>query len=515
MVTLAAAATLLAQAGRGGTKGKAADRPEAAKAKADAGDKPGKPETAQGQPAQGAQEKEAGEGAGGAYLKKEPNPRPRLLDTVSSDQRHRLIDEKQAKKERSEQGLPTETIPDRDCPQGLALRVRITNIVPPEPSDVVYRHGMLGGTAIKGTLATQLPVGQWTQAKELSEILLGDEGGSSGKGKAKVPGDMFLKILCGSKIRRNGTGGSTDVEMECEVSYKGQVLRTFKEWGPDGGLLGISIPFGKLKGKQPNESPEFIQGICGLLEYAKNREAFLKSFPWADRPAPQRYSIISSLAGYGTGHGSSGTMTTNPQVIATEMQCMHLLGINGLRSQLMEKMGEDANPATQNKSDEAEAPAAEPKLPKAITDMFLRGRLCQMTGYPVPKPRNPKDTTYTVQEICCPFHPTVPAITRENIERTLPRVLAMPVQEVWALTDDEVNPVFTKSPLRLDHLPGCPYCAAAFQAWLKGKGLSPEDFGKKDWGEVRPVNPMKFARAAWKDDPRTALLVYQSACFVT
>ena len=84
--------------------------------------------------------------------------------------------------------------------------------------------------------------------------------------------------------------------------------------------------------------------------------------------------------------------------------------------------------------------------------------------------------------------------------------------EAWGLTIDEIGTVFDLTPEGKQHPSACPLCAAAFQEWLRSKGLKPGDFGKTQWSEVRPVDVTATARP-WLGDPHAALAAYYTRDF--
>jgi hypothetical protein len=89
----------------------------------------------------------------------------------------------------------------------------------------------------------------------------------------------------------------------------------------------------------------------------------------------------------------------------------------------------------------------------------------------------------------CPHAPAVEKLAQAQAARALDQ-LKSPYEEVWLLTVDEIGTVFGESPEgKWKHAPACAACTAAYQDWLRKRGLTPADFGKSAWPEVRPVDP--------------------------
>jgi len=370
-------------------------------------------------------------------------------------------------------------------PQDFTLRVRLTAIEPQEPTPINWRWGGegLGGEVVRGTLVEKANIGEWSPEVPVSSFL-----------KGSVPSKFFLTFTAGRPGKpksiqdRTKIDYSTNAEFEFEFSYKGKVVKRFKETGPDGGTVGIVIPFYKLEGgKQPDDS-EFLKELTGLSEYALKRAEFLENLPWAKWPLPKLFAFPHNIGGYGVGAGY-GIRHTNKAIIEAECRALRQLGANGLRAApdfLLKMIAEREGYA------------------KQFTRCYIGGA----AGYPVPRynERNPDP------EAGCPFAPGVTERTKSAVEQSL-NMLKIPVDEVWGLTVDEIGAVFDMAKEGKQHVTVCPYCAQGFREYLQKKGYKPSDFGQKDWSEVKPVNIWSKEDIGLKD-PKISLLAYQTAMFV-
>jgi hypothetical protein len=382
------------------------------------------------------------------------------------------------------------------APDGLLMRVRLKAITPTEPSEIHWRYGGegQGGEVIRGVLPSPksqdgkhlLAVGQWSEWVPVTSLV-----------KGVFPGKLFLTFTAGrggrikDRITRELADYSTDVQFEFEFSYKDKPVKSFVEEGPHGGTVTIVIPAYRLVGQTTPESPEFLRELTGVLEYAQRRAEFLEGLPWAAWPLPKKYLLINNIGGYGKGHGY-GVRTTNPAVTLTELRALRQLGVNGLRdapSLLLEALRR-----------------GDPQVAA-----FRRGMEIGVMGFPVPRHRADRPPE---PEAGCPFAPGVPQRTREAVEEALKTALSMPVEELWGLTVDEIGSVFDLAPEGKAHPATCPHCAAAFRQYLAAKGLSPKDFGKSTWEEVRPLDvTTTTGPRPWLADPGAALAAYYTRDF--
>jgi hypothetical protein len=338
-------------------------------------------------------------------------------------------------------------------PADLTIRARISAITPSEPSSIHWRWGGegLGGTPTSGVFGENLAVGAWSGALPVASLV-----------KGKFPGKLFLTVTvgrAGKRVRESGgkgldaparsEGQSTDVEIEFEVAWQGKTIKTFKESGPDGGTVGLVIPAQRLAGGRTPASPEFLDELSGLLDYARRRAAKLEAI--AAGPRPSKFSIVTNCGGYGMGHGYA-VRYTNKAVFDAELKGLKALGVNGLA-------GGASNP-----------------FPHVI--------YAQLGGYPVPSARKGQD----VPEAGCPFAAGVAARTQAMIDQGLSAALRMPVDEVWWRTEDEIGSVVDRAPEGKGHFARCAACGDAFRAWLKSEGVTPAALDAKDWSEVRPAD---------------------------
>jgi len=244
-------------------------------------------------------------------------------------------------------------------------------------------------------------------------------------------------------------------------------LKTFKESAPDGRTVGIVIPHYLLAGGKEPTDPAFLAELGGLLPYALKRAEALEKLPWANQPLPKLYAIVSDLGGFGV--AGYGKRYSNKAIVAAECRALRQLGVNGLR--------------------------AAPKFLLELADRregmgkdFARARITHAMGFPVPIYRKGREND---PEAGCPFGSSVAERTARGVRSSLEENLSVPVDEVWALTVDEIGTVIDRTPEGKLHLNSCPRCQEAFRAYLKDQGVTPEEFGVSDWQDVRPHWPAK------------------------
>ncbi len=349
-------------------------------------------------------------------------------------------------------------------PAELTLRVRLRAIEPNEPTPISWRHGGegLGGSVVRGAFSDKpLPVGAWSPPRKVTSLVR----------KGRFPAKLFLTVTAGNPGRdrrmpdgsRVREGFSTGAVFEFQLAWRGSVLKTFREAGPDGGTAGIVLPAGRLAGGKPPTDEHFLAGVTGLLAYARRRADRLEALPWAHGPLPRKLAIINNVGGYGRGSGY-GIRHTNKAIVAAECRSLHQLGVNGFR-------GPDAFLVeAARRGDE-------------LTRPFTRAWIVRAMGYPVPtwRPPNHKDP-----DAGCPYADGVAERTQAGVAEAL-AALDLPVDEVWALTVDEIGAVIDRAPEGKGHLAVCPRCAAAFRAFLREHGVRPADVGAADWQGVRPA----------------------------
>jgi len=304
-------------------------------------------------------------------------------------------------------------------PTDLTIRARLTAITPSEPSSITWRWGGegLGGNVEKGSFGENLAVGAWSGALPVASFV-----------KGKFPGKLFLTVMAGrgGKRTRNADGSaridgqSTNVELEFEVAWQGNLLKTIQEVGPDGGTVGLVIPGYRLAGGKTPADPAFLEEFCGLLAYAQHRAARLEALPFAKGPRPSKFGIVTNLGGYGAGHGY-GIRYTNPAVMDAELRGLKVLGVNGL--------GE-----------------------KTHAKDFMHVVYAQLGGYPVPSAKKGQG----VPEAGCPFGAGVAKRTQGMIDEALGAALKMQTDEVWWRTEDEIGAVIDRAPEGKGHFAACP-----------------------------------------------------------
>jgi len=420
--------------------------------------------------------------------------------------------------------------------EDFALRARVIALTPERPARILWRWGGegLGGSVVRGELTAVLPAAPTAPKPRLP----GDSGAAEGAAEELLEGKPADRVVVEGKTfryhyLRKGTWSPEapvaslrtnrrlfltftleglegfrkfrDVEVEIEFRYRGKRLKTLLERGPAGPTVGIVVPLHLLDGETTPESPEFLNGLCGLLEYATRRTRRLEALPWAARPVPTHYGILTDCGGYGEGAGY-GIRHTNKAIMEIECRAMRQLGMTGLRG---------APACLHQQVDRGEG----------IAGQFRRIREVHGMGYPVPAVRRSERTrriTSTPDGAGCPFHPDVATRTREGVARVLAHVLAARVDEVWALTVDEIGSAFDGAPEGKGHQSVCPRCIEGFRTFLKASGLTPGDFGAADWSALRPNvylprgepgKPPPKPLEPWLQEPGWSLLTYWSRRF--
>ncbi len=389
-------------------------------------------------------------------------------------------------------GVPAQVdvyAPKREAvvPDDLTVRARVRRLTPSEPSDIVWRWGGegLGGEVRRGILGKDLSVGEWSPTVSVRSFV-----------KGRFPDPFFLTLTAGRRGRGGrggapGEGYSTGLEMELELAWRGRVVKRLLEQGPDGGTIGLVIPTGRLAADRTPDNPAFLDGVVGLLEYARRRTAALEALPWASRPAPSKFAVVTDVGGYGVDAGY-GVRHTDKRIVKIECRALRQLGVNGLRS-----------------------------APEYLLQMAARrqgcaaglGRACidRAMAYPVPVFRKGRQND---PEAGCPFAAGVRSRTEEAVAASLESMRSRGVPEVWGLTVDEIGTVADRSPEGKSHFARCPRCRDAFRAYLKDRGLVPADFGQAAWDDVIPLDlaakdGLPFAPA----DPQACLSAYWTRMF--
>ncbi len=350
-----------------------------------------------------------------------------------------------------------------DLPADFTIRARVTKITPSEDVDITWRHGGegLGGKVTKGELGRGMRVGQWSEETPVAGLT-----------KGSFPTRLFLTLETGR--RGKSTSGksktdkeefSTDVVMEIQFSYKGKAVKTLTGYGPKGGSITIVIPGGELVGETTPADSEFLEDFLTIRQYAERRAKMLEDLPWAQSAKPKRFFIVNNLGGYGYGVGR-GVRTTDIETLRAEFRSLRQLGGNGVRgaSGVLQEMIASG---------------------EGIAGQFARGAITHIMGYTVPRYRAGRTVT---PDMGCPFHPTMKSKIDEGVRDSLQTAFSKPVEEVWALTVDEIGSAVNLSPQRKAHYAACEYCTKGFREFLRKQGLTPGDFGKSGWSEVRPLD---------------------------
>lgn len=392
----------------------------------------------------------------------------------------------------------------------IKFRTRVTALTPTEPVALRWRYGGegQGGQVFRGTLAEALEPGAWSPAVPVTTFVKGRDQRfltlTLDRAADRPVGQTARDELAPAekKPARAGRGPAEwkNVELEFEFSYQGKVIKTFKESGPDGGTVGIVIPLHRLTGLTQPTSPEFLNDLGGLLSHATRRAEKLDSLPWAKGPLPQRLLTITDLGGYGAGVGY-GIRHTNRAIVELECRAVRQLGINGLRGMpafLREMINQH----------------------EGFAKDFIRGCEEHGTGYPVPEFRSGQKTA--PPGAGCPYGPGIAEAQAKGIADVKQRLFARPLDEIWALTVDEIGPIVNGAPEGKRHLAVCPRCAEGFRGYLKSLTFTPQTFGRPDWAGIRPVDLWPEAakpgaaeeKPAWARESSGRLLAYYTRKFL-
>lgn len=361
-------------------------------------------------------------------------------------------------------------------PEDFTFRARVTAMQPQEKMDLNWRYGgeAMGGDVYSGTLGKELAVNQWTESIpliSLAKVPVKPAGDAKDAKDAKEAAPKFeVKFPPAYQNRvwfitvTSGNKATKSMEVEFEFSYKGKVVKTFKEAAPNGPTLGIAIPHYRLAGKEPTD-PQFLTELGGLLSYASRRADYIESLPWAKWPLPKKLMVVSDVSGYGE-NVSYGVRYSNKAVTEAETRTMHQMGANSLRSApaFLLDMG---------------------RKHEGFGSFFGKGEVSHAMGFPIVGYR--KGAGEPPPDAGCPFGPKVPELTAEAVKRSVEDNVKIPVDQVWALTVDEIGSVFDATPQGKTHMDTCPQCAEAFREYAKSLGATPKDFGQSDWKDVKPT----------------------------
>lgn len=412
-----------------------------------------------------------------------------------------------------------------EIPAELTVRARVTRLTPDVPVRILWRWGgeAQGGAVVRGELTAELP-------RRPAPALPGDAGPDLPEIGDEKPADRVIvegkthryhylrrgtwsRAVPVASFRRRGLSfvtfsllplegkktKLTGVELEFEFRFRDKLVEALREAGPDGPTAGLVIPLHLLQEGQSPTSAEFRDGLMGLFEYARRRADRLEKLPWTQRPLPRLFGILTDCSGYGAGAGY-GIRHTNKAIIESELRTLRQLGVNGLRG---------APAFLLDRVDRREGTAA----------AFGRIRELHGMGYPVPAVRRAERSGRIVRApegAGCPYHPDVAARTREGVRETLDKCLKLNVDEAWALTVDEIGSVFDRAPEGKGHQSICPRCIEGFRAYVKELGYGLDDFGAKDWSQIRPNVYAPQGQSLgdpWLGEPGWSLLKYCSRRF--
>jgi hypothetical protein len=437
----------------------------------------------------------------------------------------------------------------------LFLRVRVTKAVPEQTE--VHINWRRGGEGLGGSVTRsfflgadkefEIAFGEWSDWYALETIVGRGRGWSfptivaegvvsdvpakgRAAGKTVLPDDKAIdldKLLkdadAKGKVARRGVplGDLVELEpakgapgkatakkqgvplsetvVELEFAEGKKAFKRFAEAAPKGATVGFAFP-GAALGEAV--TPDFIAQLNGISTHARaRRERLEKLFP-DPAPMPRQFALIGHLGGYGEGvpgkGGGSGygVRHCNPEIVADECRTLRMLGVNGLTGSV--RLADAAGFGGDFRRAFWGGPGS--GSPMAM--------LHQGAGQPEP-------------EVGCPFDPALKPAMQQRLGATIEEYRTVAAQESWGLWTDEIG-VFAKS-----HIVNCERCPGKFRDYLRAQGLSPADFGRKTWEEVKPANiwaaPAEGGRSAKKapaetkvpDSAADSLCQYYTARFMT
>ncbi|MCG3149131.1 MAG: hypothetical protein PCFJNLEI_02590 [Verrucomicrobiae bacterium] len=366
-------------------------------------------------------------------------------------------------------------------PPGLFLRARVLAAEPAVAANMGLRCGSegLGGKQFSAVLASNVPVGEWSEPIDLGLVARQTE--VSRRWFLTVTGGRAGKYIVGTNPYEF-RDAATNVVIEIEFSWKNQVLKSITQSGPGGGTVGVVVPAGLLTPSREPSSPEFVAGLLGLREYADRRLARFAEMQKGPPPKLSKYTVSTDINGYGTGI-YRGIRYTDPQIIETEAQAARHLGVNALRGM--------------------------PR--KAVPAGFAAFLPEKWIGFPVTQYNS--SSKKNSPDAGCPFSPATPALTEEKIQYAL-SFTNESFRAVWLVTRDEIGLCIDQTADGKAHPSKCPHCRTAFADFLRAKGLRSADFGKADWSEVVPLDIFnKTSDRPWLNDPHLARQAYWSRQF--
>lgn len=339
----------------------------------------------------------------------------------------------------------------------MAVRLRVTKSIPEQKTfTITWRRGGqgLGGEVIKGPFTAEdkkpeIAAGAWTAWLPLAEIV-GRKGGW-------VFPNLIVAVPGGQKAKKKN-GGLTGVVVEFEFAEKGKTFRSFTETAPKGSTVSFAFPGGAA------DRNILTAQLQGLSSYARARRERLEKQAPQDAPLPKLFGILGHLGGYGEGAGY-GIRHCNPEIVRDECRTLRLLGINGM-------VGEGSVARTDDAG-----------LGKEFRRVIWGGPGAGSPMTFLKKKAGPEGEA-------CPFDPALKTNMAGRVQTAIEGYQRVKAQESWSLWWDEIGVAAR------DHIVKCPRCRSAFQAYLRGQGLKPADFGKQTWDEVAPFPVWKPADKA-------------------
>ena len=395
-------------------------------------------------------------------------------------------------------------------PVVVQFRARVVKVTPEQPTRIHWRWGGegLGGTVTAGELTRRLPnkpiviTADVAKTDDLQTATLEEDPGPKDRviiegdtynyhylkpgtwtwlhpidAFARARGRLFVTLtLEGHETAR----GLTETELELEFLHAGKVFKRVRIFGPDGPTFGLVVPYSRLA-KDGAPTPEFVKELGSLRDYVRLKAAALEEMPWAKQPVPKRYAFLTDCAGYRPGSGY-GCRTTDRGTMMAEYSVLRLMGINGIR-------GAPAFLADMIRQREGIGPE------------LSRLKMVHTIGYPIPSVKRADGKPPVVHPgDGCPYHPDNVAKIPERVQTAVDHLIAevgdMPVEEVWALTKDEIGTVFDGAPEGKAHQGCCPHCSKAFRAFVQADGRTLEDFGAPSWDDIHSTYGY-WARTYW------------------
>ncbi|MCE9608414.1 MAG: hypothetical protein K8U03_26320 [Planctomycetia bacterium] len=324
--------------------------------------------------------------------------------------------------------------------------------------------------------------------------------------KQFVPGGAdkprFLQVFGGDQGElgegRHGRGGreflgaARGLRMEFEFFYEGKSIKRFTTEAPDGPIASIVIPFQELIGDVKPTDALFLDKLTPLVTYVERRADWAARQPWAVGPKPERIAMVTNLGGYGP-TSRLGVRHAEPAIVEQEARILRAMGINGFQDGPSLLVDE----AMRNEGTGAQ---------------LGRGYTAAAHGYPVPVSNGSTPTPHAG----CPFGPDVEAAKQQAAAAAVKTMQAFRgIFLLQGTTVDEIGVVVDGAPEGKAHLTVCPHCRRGFHAYLESMGLTPADFGDRDWSTIAPVAVWgrKGDDRPWMNDQRQAMLAYWTLRF--